>query len=434
MVKRKFNPAFKSIFFLILACGFLTPPVRADDVIALKVGTLLKGNGEVLKNAVIIIKNGKIEFSGVNYPVLKGTNILEFKEGVATPGFIAANAYLRISRETKEKEVTTYSREDFSEFRIERIPALNEERSETTPEMNLLYSVDPRSEDFAQAWRSGVTCVYLAPGNLNVYNGTGTILKTWGESPQNMAVRNMVHIKVTLGEEPAVGAKGFRFDPGLRTRRPQNRMGVDSIFRRALIDLQNKSEVPESQLNPQELLFRKVLRGEIPLRIRAKSYVDIKAAFRYMEEFGFKWILEEGVDAYKYLDDLKNKNVPVIYGPVYRPKGRFDFNSENDFFRAQTPLLLAKKGILFAFQNNNKSPASALRDEAIYAVRLGLDKESALKALTFHAAKILGVEDRIGTVEKGKDADLLIFSGDPFSPSSRLEKVLINGKVMDPNK
>ena len=432
MVKRKFNPAFKSIFFLILACGFLMPPVRADDVIALKVGTLLKGNGEVLKDAIIIIKNGKIEFAGVNYPVPKGTNILEFKESVATPGFIAANACLHISQETKE--VSTYSREDFYEYRIEKIPALNEERSETTPEMNLLYSIDPRSEDFAQAWRSGVTCVYLAPGNLNVYNGTGTVLKTWGQSPQNMTVRNMVQIKVTLGEEPAVGAEGSRFDPGLRTRRPQNRMGVDSIFRQALVDLQNKSELPDSQLNPQELLFRKVLRGEIPLRIRAKSYVDIKAALRYGEEFGFKWILEEGVDAYKYLDDLKNKNVPVIYGPVYRPKGRFDFNSENDFYRAQTPILLAKKGILFAFQNDAKSPISALRDEAIYAVKLGLDKESALKALTFHAAKILGVEDRIGTVEKGKDADLLIFSGDPFSPSSRLEKVLINNKILDPNK
>jgi len=432
MVKRKFNPAFKSILFLILAGGFLMPPVRADDVIALKVGTLLKGNGEALKNAMIIIKDGKIEFVGVNYPVPKGTNILEFKESVATPGFIAANAYLHISPETKE--VFTYSREDIYEYRIEKIPALNEERSETTPEMNLLYSIDPHSEDFARAWRSGVTCVYLAPGNLNVYNGTGTVLKTWGQSPQNMAVRNMVQIKVTLGEEPAVGTGGRGSDPDLHTRRPQNRMGVDSIFRQALIDLQNKSELPDSQLNPQELLFRKVLRGEIPLRIRARSYVDIKAALRYGEEFGFKWILEEGVDAYKYLDDLKNKNVPVIYGPVYRPKGRFDFNSENDFYRAQTPILLAKKGILFAFQNDSRSPISALRDEAIYAVKLGLDEESALKALTFHAAKILGVEDRIGTVEKGKDADLLIFSGDPFSPSSRLEKVLINNKILDPNK
>src|SRR4030065_2569213 len=246
-----------------------------------------------------------------------------------------------------------------------------------------------------------------------------------------MTVRNMVQIKVTLGEEPAVGAEGSRFDPGLRTRRPQNRMGVDSIFRQALVDLQNKSELPDSQLNPQELLFRKVLRGEIPLRIRAKSYVDIKAALRYGEEFGFKWILEEGVDAYKYLDDLKNKNVPVIYGPVYRPKGRVDFNRENDFYRVQTPILLAKKGILFLFQNDAKSPIRALRDEAIYAVQRGLDEESALKALTFHAAKILGVEDRIGTAEKGKDADLLIFSGDPFSPSSRLEKVLINNKIFD---
>jgi imidazolonepropionase-like amidohydrolase len=220
----------------------------------------------------------------------------------------------------------------------------------------------------------------------------------------------------------------------LRNRRPQNRMGVVFIIRYTLTGLQNKSGVPDKKLSPDELLFRQVLKGQLPLRIRAKSYIDIKTAFRLMEEFGFRWILEGGVDAYRYLDELKKNDIPVIYGPVYRIRGRGDFNREDDNYMARTPVLLEQHGIRFAFQNNEESPIYALRDEAIHAVELGLTKQKALKALTLDAAQILGVEDRLGLVARSKDADLLAFDGDPFDPSSRLVKVLIGGKVYDPNK
>jgi imidazolonepropionase-like amidohydrolase len=101
---------------------------------------------------------------------------------------------------------------------------------------------------------------------------------------------------------------------------------------------------------------------------------------------------------------------------------------------ARTPVLLAERGIRFAFQNNAESPVCALRDEAIYAVELGLTKAMALKALTLDAARILGIQDSLGSVAKGKDADLLVFDGDPFEPSSSLSGVFINGKLIDPNK
>jgi imidazolonepropionase-like amidohydrolase len=430
MIQRKFGPpAIMALMISLVFCSFgLGAPT--DDGLALRIGLLHKGNGEVLRNALVIIKQGKIEFVGTDHLLPKGARILEYKDGVATPGFIAANAALRVSGETKDSVEISFG--DYRSLRSDKVLSLNEERSEVTPEINALYSIDPRADDLARAWRSGVTCLYLAPGNLNVFNGMGTVLKTFGRSPQEMAVRNMVHLKVTFGEEPAAGV-GFSLEFGLRTRRPQNRMGVDYVFRNAFVSIQNKSGVPDSSLDPQELIFRRVLRGEIPLRIRARSYLDIKAALRAMDEFGFKWILEEGVDAYRYLDDLKSRNIPVVYGPAFRPKGRFDFNVENDLYNPRTPLLLAKRGILFAFQNNSKSPLSSLRDEAIYAVRLGLDKETALKALCLNAAKILGVEDRVGTIERGKDADLLVFNGDPFDPGSRLEKVIISGQVLDPD-
>ncbi len=432
MIKKKFRSVTEMVCVMFVVLCLPGPAVLASDLTALRVGTLHKGNGEVLKNALVLIKDGLIEFCGAAYPLPKETRVVEFKNGVMTPGFIAANAYLRVSGETRDAEMDVRG-EGYSVERIV-VQALNEEGSEVTPDVNALDSIDPRSDDFAKAWRSGVTCLYFAPGNLNVFNGMGTILRPVGRTTQDMVIKNGVHLKVTFGPEPAAKNQGFGIDPGLRTRRPQNRMGVDFIFRNAFVKLQNKGPVPDSDLDAQERILRRVLRGEIPLRIRARSYMDIKACLRAMDEFGFKWILEDGVDAYRYLDELKARNIPVIYGPVFRPEGRKDFNSESDYFKAQTPLLLAKKGILFAFQNDWSSPISSLRDEAIAAVELGLPKEIAIKALTDNAARILGVEDRIGTLEMGKAADLLIFNGDPLAPSTRLEKVVIGGKILDPNE
>lgn len=430
MMVRKKRLCPKRILFIFLAFFFIVSLLTASEPLVLKVGTLMRGDGIVIKDAIIVIKGRKIEFVGKSYPLNKSTDALDFKCCIATPGFIAANAYLNISKQTKKAEIIL--RKERTDLRKE-VHALNEEESESTPEMNLFNSIDPRSEDLEKAWRGGVTCLYVAPGNLNVFNGTGTVLKTAGNSLEDMLIKNKVHLKVTLGPEPACGnQRGFPAF-SLKSRRPQNRMGVIFIFRNELIKLQNKSRIPDSQLSPQEIIFRQVLKREMPLRIRARSYMDIKAALRMMEEFGYRWILEDGVDAYKYLDELRKNKIPVIYGPSYKPKGRNDFNSENDRYFPLTPLRLAEEGVLFAFQNNEASPIGNLRDEAIYAVELGLARKEALKALTLNAAKILGVEDRLGTIEEGKDADILLFKGDPFEPSSRLECVIINGKILNPN-
>jgi imidazolonepropionase-like amidohydrolase len=396
-----------SLFLLILVGHF----VQAQANLVIKAGTVLVGDGQVLKDVFVAVREGKIAFVGKGLAVSQDTVILDFNDKVITPGFIAANAAMDVVKQTTEEE------------------------KEVTPQMNILYSIDPRAEDFEKAWRGGITCVYLAPGNLNVFNGTGTVLKTKGSTPQDMLVRNQVHLKVVLGREPGEGNSPPRFDAlSLRNRRPQNRMGVVFIIRYELTNIQNRADALDSELMPDELLLRRVLEGKVPLRIRARSYMDIETAFRLMEEFGYQWILEDGADAYRYLDKLKASQIPVIYGPVFKRKGRRDFNREDEKYLARTPVLLAEKGVLFAFQNNKESPIEALREEAMYAVELGLPKESALKALTLDAARILGVEDRLGSVVKGKDADLLVFDGDPFEPCSRLTGVMLDGKYFDPNK
>ncbi len=400
----------KILFFSLFLCLFGCF-CQAQDPVVIKAGTVLVGDGSVLKDVFIVVQDGKIDFVGKRYAVEGGTDVLEFGDKVLTPGFIAANAHMDVVKDP------------------------NEEGEEVTPQINCMFSINPRAHDFDNAWRSGVTCVYLAPGNLNVFPGTGTVIKTKGHTPQDMLVRNQVHLKMVLGRDPGQGNSYPRIrDPiTLRNRRPQNRMGVVFIIRYELTNIQNKSRIPDTELSPDELLFRQVLQGQMPLRISARSYLDIQTAFRLMEEFGYRWILEGGVDAYRYLDELATHRIPVIYGPVYNQKGRRDFNREDDRYFTRTPILMAERGIRFAFQNSTESPISALRDEAIHAVELGLAKDHAVRALTFDAAWILGVEDRLGSVTQGKDADLLVFDGDPFEPSTRLSGVFIDGKLYDPN-
>lgn len=385
----------------------------AQDSLVLKVGKAFLGDGRRLDRAQIVIRDGRIVSVGKagSSAEPRGCRIVSFPDGVATPGFIAANAWTASCGDAQEEGL------------------------EVTPEINLDRSIDPAAADLENAWRSGVTCVYVAPGHRNVFGGTGTVLKTAGPSPAERLVRNIVHLRATLGPEPASGnAKPYYGDFGMRTRRPQNRMGVDAIFREELARVRDLASVPDADLGVRETLFRRVLRRDLPLRIRARSYMDIKAALRLQDEFGFTWVLEDGTDAYRYLDELKARGIPVIYGPVYRPKGRADFNAENDRWLVQTPRLLAEKGILFAFQNDASSPLWELRDDVIFAVCSGLDPGAALTALTSSAAAILGVGDRLGTLAPGKDADILIFSGEPLDPHSRLIKVLIGGRLMDPNE
>jgi imidazolonepropionase-like amidohydrolase len=403
---------FRQGFLALFALCLFVCIGQAQNPWVIRAGTVHIGDGRVLTDVFVVVQDGKIAYVGKGYAIDQDIEVLDLADKVITPGFVAANAQMNVFKQS------------------------NEEGKEVTPRMNLLFSVDPRAKDFDLAWRSGVTAVYLAPGNLNVFPGTGTILKTIGQTPQDMLVQNKVHLKMVLGREPGQGNESPRgFGPMLlRNRRPQNRMGVVFIIRYELTNLQNKRGLPDAELTPDELVFRQVLQGKTLLRIAANSYMDIKTAFRLMEEFGYRWILEGGVDAYRYLDELKANDIPVIYGPVYKNEGRGDFNPEDDRYLARTPLLLAEKGIRFAFQNNAESPISALRHEAIHAVGLGLAKDRALRALTLDAARILGVAGRMGSIAKGKDADFLVFDGDPFEPSCSLINVIIDGKLFDPNK
>lgn len=383
----------------------------------IRVGTLLVGNGIVVRNAVIVTEGRTLIYAGPSYLYApdgaKDRATLDFPKGVAVPGFIAADAVMRVGK------------------------TRNEEMSECTPAIDLLDSIDPDADDLNLAWKSGVTSVYLAPGADNVIAGRGCVLKTRGRTPREMLVENDLHLRIVLGNGPNRGNSYNRYGDGftMRTRRPKTRMGGIALIRESLFNAMKKMDLPDSRLTADELVLRRALKGEIPVRFRAASYLDIEAAFRIVKEFkGIRWILEDGVDAYRFLDELKTANIPVIYGPVYKQIGGVNFNRQMDHYEADTPLGLDNNGILLAFRNDETTSIGALRDEAILAVSLGMGRDRVLAALTINPARILGLDKRLGTIEKGKDADILIFDGDPFSPASRLEKVIIDGKAGDPHE
>jgi hypothetical protein len=286
--------------------------------------------------------------------------------------------------------------------------------------VDILSQAAPRSGDFQRALSYGITSACLTPGSANVVGGRCAVMKTAGKSLQRMVLRDDVGVRAALGYDTASGNGGFfRASPdslaNIYLRRPNSRMAAVWELRNAL-DKAAKSPV-----------LAAVRQGKTPLRISARIENDIRAALTITDEFRIPHVtIDEGTEAYKVADLLAARNVSVVFGPIADPQSN---GPEGAGPILNAPGLLAARGVTIAFGSNADDPAPLLHWAAL-AVKYGLNAESALRALTQDAAEICSVGDRIGTIEVGKDADLLVLSGDPLELTTHIEKVLVNGQVV----
>jgi len=223
---------------------------------------------------------------------------------------------------------------------------------------------------------------------------------------------------------------------------PMTRMGITALARATLIKAQEYMEKLESadedsgpvkrDLDMEALI--PVLKGETPVLVHAERRDDIHTALRIADEFGLRIILDGATDGYKVLDELRARDIPVIIEDLFRGIGSI----EDEGFDPSTPARLSEAGIRIAFRPRINSgwftPGSSgaggdLLEIAAFAVKHGLDPDAALKSVTIDAARIIGMEDRVGSLEAGKDADILILSGHPFLTRSISEAVFIDGKL-----
>lgn len=345
----------------------------------------------------------------------KHLKIIDARGRMVLPGFIDAHCHVGIGEEI---------------YRLEG-DDVNEMSDPLTPEMRAIDGINPEDEGFRDARRGGVTCIFSCPGSANVIGGTGVVMKTAGRVVEDMVVRDPAGLKIAFGENP-------KFVYGEQKKMPMTRMGTAALLRQALVDAQNykdKKEIgkkdpdkaPERDLGMETLNL--VLEKIIPLRAHAHRADDIMTAIRIAREFDVDLVLDHCTEGHKIADIIKHYDYPAIVGPSLISRAKVELKDKT----FDTPGVLAKMGIKVAIMTDHSvTPIEYLPLCAALAVKNGMKEDDALKAITIWPAQILGVSNRVGTLENGKDADLVIWDGNPLSLESAPEIVIIDGKIVKP--
>jgi imidazolonepropionase-like amidohydrolase len=244
-------------------------------------------------------------------------------------------------------------------------------------------------------------------------------------------------VKVTLSGESSrrgtFNSPPFRGgDVTFNARRPTTRMGSVWVFREAFHDAIKWKESGKTTADPVEMrALLDVMEGKVKLRFQAREAIDIRSAQRDCDEFGLSFVLEYGNEAGECLDLITSHKIPVIFGPARDGDSQVtSFDSPVTAWK--TPKLLAEQGVVFCLTAADASGDGGLGRQAGFAIRNGLDRARALRAVTGDAAAILGLDKKIGRLAEGFDADLVVWNGEPFDDTSRPVLVLINGKpVLD---
>ena len=361
--------------------------------------------------ADILVENGKIKEIGTNLSVGAEVEIIDATGKQVYPGFVEAHGHIGLDGYGIGYEGMDY----------------NEMNDIVSPQLRGLDGVKAMDPAFAQAARAGVTCVCVGPGSANVLGGTFTTIKTVGKRSDDMVVRDAVAMKCAFGENPK---------RCYRDKTDSSRMTTAFKLREALAkakEYMEKKEAAGEDMSKRPALDMKcealipVLKGEMPLKAHAHATDDIFTALRIAKEFGVKITLEHVTEGHLIVEELAKENVPLAVGPSLTSASKFELRNKS----WTTPGLLAKAGCQVSIITDSPViPQEYLPLCAGLAVQAGMEPFAALQAITINAAKHAGIADRVGSLEVGKDADIVITDGCPFEVSTKVECVLIEGVMI----
>jgi imidazolonepropionase-like amidohydrolase len=388
-------------------------------MIAITNGRLLTITQGIIESGTLIIDGSKIAVVGHNLPIPMGAEVIDAAGKWVLPGLIDAHSHLSLYGEP-----SVWAHMD-----------INETTSPNTAQLRAIDALNPDDPAFADVRSAGITAVYTGPGSANVIGGTGMAIKTYGRTPEEMVISGTEGMKIALGENPK------RVYGESKKQYPATRMGNAAVLREALVAAQNYLEkiaqavteaakedkplkMPERDLKMEAL--GKVLRREMKVRIHCHRKDDILTAIRIAEEFNLDYVIEHCTEGYKIADVLGAKRVRATVGPLLMSREKMELSDVN----LQNPGILARAGVKVAIQMDAASETKWLPLHAGIAVREGMEEVEAFRAITINAAEIIGVADRMGSLEPGKDADIAIFSGHPFYTYTVCEKTFINGKLV----
>lgn len=361
----------------------------------------------------LLIEGTQIAALGMNLEAPADAQIIDAEGKWVLPGFIDAHCHVGIGEEIYQSEGDD----------------LNEMTDPLTPELRAIDGINPEDEGFRDARLGGVTTIFSTPGSGNVIGGTGVVLKTVGKIVDKMIIREPAGLKVAFGENP-------KMVYGEQKKMPMTRMATAALLRQALVDAQTYLEkleqgindpekMPERDLGMENLI--RVIKREIPLRAHAHRSDDIMTAIRIAREFNVDLVIEHCTEGHKIAEELAEYGYPAVVGPGLVNRAKVELKDRT--FR--TPGILARAGVKVAIMTDHSvTPIEKLPLCAALAMKEGMDEEDALKAITINPAEILGVANRLGSLEVGKDADIVIWSEHPLVLTAHPETVIINGKII----
>jgi len=416
----------------VLTLSLFALPANAQRDLAIKDATILTMAGRTVESGTVLIRDGKIVSVGSDVAIPAGVTVVSAQGKYVMPGIVDAMSYYGIRH------------------------GLNDPENPSTPDNKIirayyvfgeLYEGAGGVQRDAEILSGGVTTVYIAPGDKQVIGGQGAVVKTTGEDFDKLIVREPAAIDMALGDPPK--------RPPAERKSPATRMGIATLIRKALLNAQefdsrvrayqeksgeekDKADPPARDLANEALV--KLLHREIPARIECDFVDDIRTALRLAEEFDLDLILDSGLGAYKVKDILAARNIAVVLGPPTHPfitGGEVsmtpdlerEMNNSNAAILNEAGVKIAIASFGFSFGSfGGATTGRWLLIEAAYAAGYGLSDEDALKTITINPAEILGVADRVGSLEPGKDADILILNGPPLEIKSLVEQVYIDGE------
>lgn len=374
-----------------------------------KINTMV---GQPIVGGTILVNGQKIVEVGQDIPIPPGAKVIDAQGRIVMPGLIDAHTHLGIMEEV---------------FRIEGDDT-NEVTDPVTAHLRAIDAVNPADLGFRDALASGVTTVVTGPGSANIVGGEMVVMKTYGVVMDQMIVRFPAGLKCALGENPKrVYGNGQKM--------PATRMASAALLRKTLVDGQNylnklERAAKEGKSHPDRDLkmesIVRVLQREIPLRVHAHRADDIMTAVRIAKEFNVELIIEHCTEGHLIAPWLAAAGIKAVVGPVISNRAKVELMNRS----LETAMALYKAGIQFAIMTDHPVvPINYLGLSAGLAVKGGLPEAEALKAITINAAKLLGIENRVGSLEPGKDADIIIINRHLFDPTHQVETVLVEGQV-----
>ena len=366
--------------------------------------------GEEIENGCLLIDQDKIAAVGTEIPIPQGAEVIDAQGRLVTPGCIDAHCHIGL-----DNEAMAWEGADFNEM-VDPI----------TPQMRAIDSINPLDEAFSEAIQGGVTTACTGPGSANVVGGTFAVIKLYGKRVDKMILKDPAAMKCAFGENP----KGCYGKNG--NKAPMTRMGTAALLRELLFkakryhDDRLAGKEPPFDMKLEAML--PVMAGEIPLKCHCHRADDILTAVRIAKEFGLRATLDHCTDGELIADELAEENFPVFIGPSLGHKSKIELANKN----FTTPGVLNRAGLCVSIITD--APVIPLRYLPMcagLAVNSGLDLQEAWKAITINPARSLGVDDRVGSLEPGKDADVVIWTFDPLSRiGGEAYITIVNGQVV----